>query len=90
MSRVTVLGPNLNSTDETFHVHATGCADIRRSKVYVGAVKWASQMEVQTLQDVVEDTYQDQIAESEGLWATWEPYASDFRVFPCVTWDGAL
>jgi hypothetical protein len=39
-----------------------------------------------TLRELVEDWYGDQMGDNVpgDPWATWEPYASDFRVFPCV------
>jgi hypothetical protein len=82
---VTVYGPNLPTQGETFHVHAAGCADVRRG-FYPGLSKHqAMAWEAESIQEIVEEVYLDQIAESDGEWATWEPYAHDFKIFPCVT-----
>src|SRR4029077_12944948 len=33
-TRVQVIGPNLFGAEHTFHVHAAGCADIKRNPMY--------------------------------------------------------
>ena len=34
MTGVHVIGPNLGDPKHTFHVHAAGCADVKKSKLY--------------------------------------------------------
>jgi hypothetical protein len=81
IKKVHVLGPNLlgSNTDETFHVHAEGCADVRRSPVYAGsdhqsdrktAYDFASLVEVAAFVYDFEDDPQDCIG--------------DFKVFDCA------
>lgn len=80
--RVTIHGPNLMVPGPTFHVHAEGCADLRK-RLYRGADGgWT--VEATSQQDVVEEIYQDIMAENEGDLASWEAYADDVRIFPCV------
>jgi hypothetical protein len=83
--KVEVWGPNLPSEmgEETFHVHAVGCADTKRGwypRLGRDSGPWA--IEVDSVQEVVEDVYSDQMAENDDEWATWEPYLSDFQFFP--------
>lgn len=85
--KVTIYGPNLPSQDETFHVHAAGCADTKRGiyrHIRAGGDQGGWDIEVTSVRQIVEDVYSDQMAENDDEWATWQPYASDFKVFPCV------
>ena len=78
--RVHVMGPNLQSkSDETFHVHAEGCADVRRAPVYQGAEHRADREnaeEFATLLEIAAYVYdfEDNPADLIG----------DFLVFPCA------
>lgn len=79
---VVIVGPNLpREAKATFHVHAAGCADLKRGWIARHAagerpVRCASE------QDVVEYVYADMIDESD---AAWSDYASEFHYAPCVT-----
>lgn len=82
---VTVIGPNIPGNQaETFHVHAAFCADLAKPRYRI--TERSDGLLYDSLQAIVEDWYGDMIAENEpgDDWATWEPYASDFKVFPCV------
>lgn len=88
MSRVTVIGPNLMVPGPAMHVHATGCADIRRSATYKGLGAhdfW--QTRAVSLDALAADVYADQIAEAPDT--TPAHYRQEFQVFPCVVWSGA-
>lgn len=82
--QVVVVGPNLlDQSKGSFHVHAAGCSH-RRQKQYQSAHiqhDFKQKQEFATVQEVVEDVYQDQIAESDG---TWDEYESDFWFAPCT------
>ena len=86
MTKVHVIGPNLRDNAHVFHVHAEGCADVKRSPLYRSPEFRYDRETVTEYADVramVDDVYQDQIAESgdpdEGRY-----YVQDFKVFPCV------
>lgn len=79
--KVHVLGPNLLGSDipDTFHIHAEGCADVLRSKVYRGAEMAHDRENAEEFESVLEIAeyvydYEDNPAE----------YVNDFRVFPCA------
>lgn len=82
MTAVTTIGPN-GLTDATFHVHAQGCKDVSQAK-YRRSEKYNET--AASLQDYTEQAYSDFIGENDS---TWETYASEIKVFPCVTWDKA-
>jgi len=75
---VAVWGPNLGRGGEAMHVHKPGCADTRKG-IYVGHKPWT--ITVTSAQEIVEDIYQDMIAESDG---DWRDYAGDVHIYPCV------
>ncbi len=81
-----VLGPNLlgSGTAETFHVHAQGCPDVQRRRLYAGREHdWdrTHTYPARCLDDIVTAVYADIIAESGDTPAD---YRHDFRLFPCV------
>lgn len=87
--RLIVVGPNLpNEARATFHVHAEGCADLRRGwlgRIHARELQHAPAyvVEYPSLVAVVEDVYQDQLAEQD------EPidpaaWLSEFHFAPCV------
>lgn len=87
--KVEIVGPNLPALLERFgsmHVHADGCADLRRGalgqvrKTLRGGHDW--QIEVSSVREVVESCYGDQIAESDGHW---EEYVGDLHFAPCTS-----
>lgn len=73
---VTTIGPN---GIDGFHIHRAGCKDIKQRK-YHRSEKYNE--EITSMQNLVEGTYSDIIAENEG--STWEDYISEFTVYPCV------
>lgn len=77
--KLNITGPNIGLGGE-FHVHAAGCADLRKA-IYRGNPESCNE-DYDTFQSMVEDYYCHQIDESGG---TWDEYAMDFHVFPCVT-----
>ncbi len=84
--KVHVIGPNLAHQNEQLHVHAEGCADVRRSRVYASPEfdhDKAHALEMRDQRAVVEYVYADQIAESGGL--DWQDYEHDFKWFACVS-----
>lgn len=80
--RVVIVGPNLrDQTKGSFHVHAEGCADLRRDP----NVKHENQgwvIEADTVEDVAEAVYSDMMEESDSPASD---YVSDFHFAPCVT-----
>lgn len=79
--KVHVMGPNLlgSNTDETFHVHAAGCADVQRSPVYAGPDHKSDRAAVYdfaNLGEVAAFVY-DFEDNPEGL-------VDDFKVFDCA------
>lgn len=88
MQRVKVYGPNLSTpSGETFHVHDAECADLRKApwrNVREDGDQGGYVMVVGSVQEIVEDCYLDQIAESGGSWdEDW--YVNDVRIYPCVS-----
>jgi hypothetical protein len=83
---VVCIGPNLpDQSKGSFHVHAAGCADVTRSPDYRSrefASDKTNSITIETLTDLVEYVYADQLAEDEESSAS--DYASDFYLFPCV------
>lgn len=80
--KVTVSGPNLPrplADKGTMHVHAAGCADLR--KYPKGADQGGWPLDADSVQYVVENVYGHQIEEAG---ATWQDYVSDFYWAPCV------
>lgn len=78
--RVHVIGPNLFGSNESFHVHGEGCADIARSPMYRGSEhKW----DRENAQD-----FDSLVAIAEYVYDFEDDAASlvdDFRVFPCAS-----
>jgi len=85
MNQVVVLGPNIARSNESFHVHAVGCSDVKKSH-YARVSSYV--YENSTLVEIVEDTYADQIAESVGNGENFDDivngWSGDFKVFPCA------
>lgn len=86
--RVHIIGPNLpDQTKGSFHIHAEGCEDVKRSRNYRGPEfesDRANTVDVESLTDVIAYTMADQLDEEEDDFdpLTW---SGDFYVFPCVT-----
>lgn len=77
-----IVGPNLPSEAKaTFHVHAEGCADLKRGWIARCRDGWT--MEAASRFDVEADAYDFAPAESEGY--TLGDYQSEFHFAPCVT-----
>jgi hypothetical protein len=74
------------------HVHAAGCQDVKRKRIYQSwELQWdvENEIEVSSLSEIVFDAYgphagsyfeEGGYTEEEGVKA----YASDFKVFPCL------
>jgi hypothetical protein len=82
---VTIIGPNLRDQSKgSFHVHASGCADIaktaRRDPAYADA-SWT--IEASTRDDVVLEVYSDMIEDNDR--DPIEDYRDDLYFFPCCT-----
>lgn len=94
--RVNVLGPNLNQAGcalGTMHVHAAGCADIKRSARKYGYVLGAPErggngweIDVESMEDIVEHVYPAGDFEYTGPDdENYGSYRGDIHMFPCVT-----
>jgi len=73
--RVSVFGPNLRVPGPTFHVHAEGCADTRKS-VYRGhrPATW----DAASATEVCDEMYPPEDFDCKS-----GEYLDDFRFFPC-------
>ena len=81
--RVEVWGPNLGTKGAAMHVHANGCADTQRRRIYTQAGPEACwRMNAGSLKDIVLDVYDPGSFEYEE--ENWSDYAGEFEVFPCV------
>ena len=78
MIKVTTIGPN-GISDGTFHIHAEGCRDIKQRK-YHRSEKYNET--ITSVEQLVNDSYADIIDENPDT--TWEDYADEFKIFPCV------
>lgn len=88
--RVHIIGPNLMCPEGyTFHVHAEGCPDVKRKRLY----RWADHAwdtehayEMDSMQEVVEFMYDGQLSDNadDPEWSDWHAYEPDFKWFPCV------
>jgi len=81
--RLTVVGPNLpQEAKATFHVHAEGCADLRRGWIARHAGDgWTA--EFSSLLDVEADVYDFAPDEDESY--RLGDYLTEFYFAPCVT-----
>lgn len=80
--KLSVVGPNLPSTAETFHIHAEGCRDIATKRVYQnhrpGTPEGPWTMEAATKIEVCDGVYGlDEFETTSGA------YLDDFKFFPC-------
>jgi len=80
--RLTIVGPNLPSqANATFHVHAAGCADLKRGWIARYA-RDAWDMNADYLVDVEADVYD--FVPDENPDYTLGDYLDDFHFAPCV------
>lgn len=80
---VTTLGPN-GINDGSFHVHAKGCKDVENRRRYGRSERYDEM--VTSVEQMTLEAYSDHIAEADydNAVVTWEDYAGEFKVFPCV------
>jgi len=83
--RVTICGPNLRDQSKgQFHVHAEGCADLRRNASLQREPEYMNgwTIEAATRDEVGDHIYEDHIAEG-----SMEPGEGkhDCHFFPCVS-----
>lgn len=80
---LTIVGPNLpQQAKATFHVHAAGCADLKRGWIKRYAID-AWDMDATCLTDVEADVYD--FAPDENPDYVLGDYQSEFYFAPCVT-----
>ncbi len=80
--KVVVIGPNLrdpNSPD--FHVHAAGCADIKKNRLYAGHEEANHSYDFDSVQELVKEWYLDILAETGE---DWHNYIQEFKFFGCA------
>lgn len=89
--QVQIIGPNLpDQSKGSFHVHATGCADVRRSPDYRSPEFMndrATSYDFASRIDVAEFIYSDIIAEDDeqdGPLDESSVYLNDIHFFPCT------
>jgi len=88
MTRVHIIGPNLpDQSKGGFHVHAEGCSDVKRSKLYASPEFDGDKSYVYDLPSAVaagDEVYADHIAEG-----SMEPGEGvhDLYFFPCVHFE---
>lgn len=77
--RVTICGPNLNDQSKgTFHVHAEGCADLKRGVRREPEYAYGWTIDAETQITVCDDVYPPSDFECES-----GEYVSEFHFFPC-------
>jgi hypothetical protein len=83
--RVTIIGPNLRDQSKgTFHVHAEGCADIKRMASREPEYLDGWTVSATSVKDVVTDVYDpDNFGWNEDDPQEVADYASEFYFFPC-------
>ena len=80
--RVTICGPNLRDQSKgQFHVHAEGCADLRRGAIREPEYRHGWTIDATSREQVADEVYADIIDENPGTTAG--DYVSDFHFFPC-------
>jgi len=77
--RVAILGPNLRTTGETFHVHHPDCKDLARRPLYRGHEPYV--VNVGNDVEVAEAIYDNGIMQEDETGAD---YLFDFKFFPCI------
>lgn len=79
---VTIIGPNLRDQSKgTFHVHAAGCADLKRlAHREPEAAEYPLTFEAESLTEVCDEVYPPEDFEYES-----GEYLFDFYIAPCVT-----
>ena len=84
MARVTIFGPNLNDQSKgQFHVHAAGCADLRRHASREPEYRNGWTIDAADRLTVADEVYADMIDERED--AKPDDYLDDFHFFPCCS-----
>lgn len=79
---VTIVGPNLRDQSQgQFHVHATGCGDLRQPKYDTGEPPMV--VDVESQEQVAEYVYADIIDENPDGGGP-EAYVSEFHFAPCT------
>jgi hypothetical protein len=81
MQDITIINL-LDVGGDGFHVHATGCADIKRRYQAIARENSWTVTDAADKAAVVDDVYHYQMRESDF---EWEGYVGDFHFFPCVT-----
>jgi len=77
--RVMIAGPNLRDQSKgTFHVHAVGCADIRRMMAREPEYANGWEIDANTVIDICDAVYPPGEFECES-----GEYLYDFHFFPC-------
>jgi hypothetical protein len=79
MTSVVVLGPNLHGSNSTFHVHAAGCADIKRNAFYRSPEfndDKRNPLDFNSVEEIAEYVYDFEENPRDLV--------NDFEVFPCV------
>ena len=80
--RVTICGPNLRDQSKgTFHVHAEGCADLKRHAHREPEYRDGWTINAESREAVADEVYADIIDENPD--STAADYVSDFHFFPC-------
>lgn len=80
---ITICGPNLRDQSKgTFHVHAAGCADLKRHASREPEYRHGWTIDAESQAEVGDAIYEDMIDEGsmepgEGM--------SDCHFFPCIT-----
>ena len=78
---VVIVGPNLQDQSKgSFHVHSEGCRDLHKAVYRFEEIDWVT--DVSSVQEIVETIYGSIIEENPDT--TWEDYASDIHILPCV------
>ena len=80
--KVTVARP-IDGRNETFHIHAAGCADLTKGRKYRSGESF--DLDVETFAEVVTDCYPPDEFDYDGDdEQEISNYGGDFKVFPCA------
>ena len=84
--KLTISGPNPHGG--MFHVHATGCADLKRGVYrHLSASNPFSEMyeeEHEDVQSVVLSVFDNGIMDEQDGPVTYQDFVSEFKFFPCT------
>lgn len=82
---LTISGPNVHNG--MFHVHKTGCADLKKRPYSLLKGFYAEKYEEEhpDIQSVVLSVYDNGIMDEQDAPVTYQDYLGEFHFFPCTS-----